>query len=94
MSRSYPIWNKVKACIYNSDKSYGAKNTSEVDVLVGSSAANSNHFLTHTTRRIETDEAVIFKFYVDTIKVKELIIAKEKGKLTDVIENKYFVKPI
>lgn len=90
MSRSYPIWNKVQACIYQSDKSYGAKNQSEVDVLVGTSKSFSHHFLTHSTKRIETDEMIMFKFYIDNIKIKELSIKKEKGKLTDQIEIQYY----
>ena len=24
--QSYPIWNKIEACIYKGDKSYGVKN--------------------------------------------------------------------
>ena len=27
MAFSYPIWNKITACIYKSGKSYGVKNT-------------------------------------------------------------------
>lgn len=90
MSRSYPIWNKVQACIYQSDKSYGAKNQSEVNVLVGTSSKNSHNFLSHKTIKIETDEKLMFKFYVDGIKIKELVIKKEKGKLTNEVENNYF----
>ena len=47
--RSYPIWNIVTACIYNGSKSYGVKETGEVEVRVGTSASNSHTFLTHTT---------------------------------------------
>ena len=29
--KSYPIWNNIKACIYKSDKSYGVKETGDVE---------------------------------------------------------------
>ena len=32
MSRSYSIWNDVQACIYKGSKSWGAKNTCDVNV--------------------------------------------------------------
>ena len=44
--RQYPIWNKVTACIYKSSKSYGVKNTGEVEVRIGTSRSNSHHFVT------------------------------------------------
>ena len=51
MSYSYPIWNNVEACIYGSSKSWGARNTCNVNVNVGSSAKYSNHFVNHTTTK-------------------------------------------
>ena len=30
--RTYPIWNKITACIYNSSKSYGVKDTGENEI--------------------------------------------------------------
>ena len=48
MARSYPIWNNVEACIYGSSKSWGARDTCNVNVNVGSSATYSNHFVNHT----------------------------------------------
>lgn len=51
MSRAYSIWNDVEACIYNSSKSWGAKDTCNVNVNVGSSSKYSNHFVTHTTTK-------------------------------------------
>jgi hypothetical protein len=82
MSRSYPIWNKIQACIYQSDKSFGAKEESNATVLVGSSASNSHELVSHRTIRRENENEVIFKFYVDDIKVKELVFEKDsKGKI-------------
>ncbi len=65
MTRSYPIWNDVSACIYSGSKSYGAKDTSTVTVRVGTSASNSEVLVQHvTTRRFEGDYTV-FRFGVD-----------------------------
>ena len=33
--RQYPIWNQVTACIYQSNKSYGVKETGDVEIRVG-----------------------------------------------------------
>jgi hypothetical protein len=83
MSRSYPIWNKIQACIYQSDKSFGARDESTTTVLVGSSASNSHELVNHRTIRRENDKEVVFKFYVDDIKIKEMIFEKDsKRKLS------------
>ena len=44
---SYPIWNRITACIYKGGKSYGVRETGEVEILVGTSAANSHLFVKH-----------------------------------------------
>ena len=62
MAYSYPIWNDVKACIYKSSKSYGAKDTSEVNVRVGTSASNSEHLVSHYTTRREQGAYTVFTF--------------------------------
>ena len=63
--RSYPIWNSVEACIYKSPKHFGAKDTSETTVYVGTSKSNSEVLVKHTTtRRIEGDFTV-FRFGVN-----------------------------
>jgi hypothetical protein len=80
MSRSYPIWNKVQACIYQSNKSYGAKDDSNVETFVGTSAKNSHLFLETRVLRVETENEIIFKFYVDGIKLKEAVFKNKKGK--------------
>lgn len=84
MSRQYPIWNKVRACIYQSNKSYGAKDDSNVEIFVGSSSGNSHLFVETRVVRVETDEKIIFKFYVDNIKVKEARFLNVKGKASGV----------
>ena len=62
----YPIWNKVTSCIYKSPKSYGVRETGEVEVLIGTSSRNSFTFLTHcVTHRQIDDKTREFRFYVD-----------------------------
>jgi len=66
MSRAYSIWNDVEACIYNSSKSWGAKDTCNVNVNVGSSSKYSNHFVSHTTTKKEIRKNLFeFRFYVN-----------------------------
>ena len=62
----YPIWNKITACIYKSDKSYGVRRTGDVEVRVGTSSHNSHVFLHHTTtvRNHENGDKE-FRFYID-----------------------------
>lgn len=77
MSRSYPIWNKVTACIYGSSKSYGVKADGKVDVVVGTSAKNSHDFVSHrTTHRLHDNGDREYRFYVDNVCIKRAILAK------------------
>jgi len=77
MSRSYPIWNKVTACIYGSSKSYGVKADGQVDVVVGTSAKNSHDFVSHrTTHRLHDNGDREYRFYVDNVCIKRAILAK------------------
>jgi len=67
----YPIWNKVTSCIYKGPKSYGVRETGEVEVLIGTSSRNSFTFLKHyvTHRKLGKDywgvEEHEYRFYVD-----------------------------
>ena len=66
--RQYPIWNLITACIYGSNKSYGVKETGEVEIRVGTSSKNSYLFLKHcTTHRLHENGDREFRFYVDQI---------------------------
>ena len=77
MSRSYPIWNKVTACIYGSNKSYGVKADGQVDVVVGTSAKNSHDFVSHrTTHRLHDNGDREYRFYVDNVCIKRAILVK------------------
>ena len=82
--RSYPIWNKITACCYQSGKSYGVKETGENNISVGSSARNSHDFLkTIITKRLRfyKDElCVVFSYSVDDVIIKKMIFKNNNGK--------------
>ena len=68
---NYHIWNKIEACIYNSNKSYGVRKDGVVDIKVGTSKTNSFDFLTHkTTVRDVKPNIKEFRFYVDDTIIK------------------------
>jgi hypothetical protein len=74
MSRSYSIWNEVQACIYKGSKSWGAKDTCDVNVNVGSSAKYSNHFVNYTTTKREIKKNLFeFRHYVDKKLIKRAL---------------------
>lgn len=82
MSRAYPIWNQVTACIYKSNRSWGARQTSEVQVKVGSSASNSHDFVSHATTHKTLDNGDReFRFYVDQVMIRRAILRKGSGEL-------------
>ena len=63
---NYPIWNIVTSCIYKADKSYGVRETGEVEVRIGTSQSNSFEFVKHyTTHRKLEDGSREYRFYVD-----------------------------
>ena len=80
--RSYPIWNRITACIYKGGKSYGVRKTGEVTVLVGTSASNSHLFLEHcVTHRELEDGSKEYRFYVDGIVLKRAVLPKGADQL-------------
>ena len=72
----YPIWNDVTACIYKSSKSFGAKDTSDTKVFVGTSRTNSELLVQHFTTRREKGENTIFTFGIDKGNGLEVIAEK------------------
>ncbi len=80
-SRSYPIWTKVEACIYKSDKSFGAKDTSTQTIMVGTSAKNSHKIAQICTTKREVDNEIIFKFSVDGEILKTIRFDKKTKKM-------------
>ncbi len=80
--RQYPIWNIITACIYKSGKSYGVKDTGEVEVRVGTSSSNSHLFLKHTTthRQLENGDRE-YRFYIDGKCIRRAILKKGLSEL-------------
>ena len=82
MSKAYPIWNEVKNCTYQGNKSYGNKETGEVNIYVGSSSNNSEHFvktlITKRTIFYKGKEVFVFKFSVDDVVLKIALFEKNK----------------
>ena len=68
MSHSYPIWHEINACIYKGagSKNYGAKDTAETTVRVGTSKSNSEVLVRHVTTRRAAGAFTVFTFGVDT----------------------------
>ena len=78
MSRQYPIWNKVTACIYKSSKSYGVKERGEVDVFIGTSSSNSHRFLFHkTTHKVLENGDREYRFYLDGKLLKRAVVTRD-----------------
>ncbi len=90
--KQYPIWNDVSACIYKSSKSYGARDTSSAEVLVGSSQSNSHSLATHITTRREFVEykgylkVIVFKFSVDDVVINENIFKNVNGRAGELLK--------
>ena len=81
--KSYPIWNVVKNPTYKGNKSYGVKETGEVEVLVGTSASNSHHFLNHkTTHQVHENGDREYHFYVNDSLIHSAILREGECKLT------------
>jgi hypothetical protein len=80
--RQYPIWNIITACIYKSGKSYGVKDTGEVEVRIGTSSSNSHTFLKHTTthRQLENGDRE-YRFYIDSKCIRRAILKKGSSEL-------------
>ena len=78
MSRQYPIWNRISSCAYkNGNKSYGVREHSEVEVCIGTSSMNSNHFLDHklTHKKHENGDRTYW-FSVDNVVIKKALLKK------------------
>ena len=83
--RQFPIWNNIKSCIYKSSKSFGAVDTSENNILVGSSSSNSYELVKQVvTRRFKTipeyGNVCVFRISLDNVVLKEMIFEDDSGK--------------
>ena len=69
---SYPIWNKIQACIYKSSKCYGVKNEGTNEILIGTSKSNSHEFVrTRVTHKKHEDGTRTYHFYIDDMLYKK-----------------------
>ena len=73
MSRSKPIWCKVRSCKYQSDKSYGAYEDTLTEIYTGSSASNSSLLgSVEVTKKLYNDASlVVFNLYLDGVLMKQ-----------------------
>jgi len=79
---SYPIWNKIQACIYKGAKSYGIKEDGQNEILIGTSASNSHSFVkTRVTHKKHEDGTRTYHFYLDDVLIKKATL---KGKDLDI----------
>ena len=78
MAYSYPIWNEINACIYQSGKSYGVKETGQNTIYVGSSASNSHEFLQTIITKRNIGDTIVFSFSVDDVIIKQMTFSKNK----------------
>tara|TARA_R100000458_G_scaffold12166_1_gene10007 strand:- start:2785 stop:3081 length:297 start_codon:yes stop_codon:yes gene_type:complete len=83
MAYSYPIWNAITACIYQSGKSYGIKDTGENIIYVGSSASNSHKFLKTVITKRNIEDTIVFSFSVDDVIIKQMTFSKNKRGTAD-----------
>ena len=66
MSRSYPKWNRITACIYKGSKCYGVQNDGLNEILIGTSKSNSHEFVrTRVTHKKHDDGRRTYHFYID-----------------------------
>jgi len=77
--QSYPIWNKIEACIYKGGKSYGVKNDGQNEILIGTSASNSHSFVkTRVTHKKHEDGSRTYHFYIDDVLYKKAILKNKE----------------
>tara|TARA_R110001632_G_scaffold138803_1_gene254522 strand:- start:193 stop:477 length:285 start_codon:yes stop_codon:yes gene_type:complete len=72
MSRSYPIWNDISSCAYkSSNKSYGVREHSEINVKVGTSRSYSYDLCTIKETKKIFGNWISYCVFVDDKKVKQ-----------------------
>ena len=87
MSGQYPIWNKIIACIYEQDKSYGAIDHNTHEIFVGSSNKNKQRLAKVEVKREVHFDIVSFTLYIDNKQLRTINFRRdEKGKATDYLE--------
>ena len=85
MSRSYPIWNKIQACIYKASKCYGIKNDGVNEILIGTSKSNSHSFVkTRVTHKKQEDGTRTYHFYLDDKLIKTASLKNGEVKIKEI----------
>ena len=76
---SYPIWNKITACIYKSSKCYGVKKDGLNEILIGTSSSNSHEFSkVRTTHRKNDDGTRTYHLYLDDKLIKKATLKNKE----------------
>ena len=77
MPRSYPIWNKITACIYKASKCYGIQNDGLNEILIGTCKSNSHSFAkTRVTHKKSEDGTRTYYFFIDGQLYKKATLRK------------------
>jgi len=81
MSHSYPIWNRITACIYKDSKCFGVRNDGLNEILIGTSKSNSHEFVkTRITHKKHDDGTRTYHFYLDDKLIKKATLKKKDNK--------------
>ncbi len=79
---SYPIWNKITACIYKGSKCFGVRNDGLNQILIGTSKSNSHEFVkTRVTHKKHDDGTRTYHFYLDDKLIKKATLIDRDCKI-------------
>tara|TARA_R110000782_G_scaffold146331_1_gene239100 strand:+ start:228 stop:485 length:258 start_codon:yes stop_codon:yes gene_type:complete len=79
---SYPIWNKITACIYKGSKCFGVRNDGLNEILIGTSKNNSHEFVkTRVTHKKHDDGTRTYHFYLDDKLIKKATLINQDCKI-------------
>ncbi len=79
---SYPIWNKITACIYKGSKCFGVRNDGLNEILIGTSKSNSHEFVkTRVTHKKHEDGTRTYHFYLDDKLIKKATLIDRDCKI-------------
>ena len=79
---SYPIWNKITACIYKGSKCFGVRNDGLNEILIGTSKSNSHEFVkTRVTDKKHDDCTRTYHFYLDDKLIKKATLIDRDCKI-------------
>ena len=79
---SYPIWNKITACIYKGSKCFGIRNDGLNEILIGTSKNNSHEFVkTRVTHKKHDDGTRTYHLYLDDKLIKKATLINQTCKI-------------